>query len=385
MTEHDQMYSVREAPWHLGSGTNVLMLDAAPETRMARIDAAGHAFTVEETDVHLRKERPAGDDGQPEVTYPKVEGWKALTRSDTGVVLNVARGSYEVVQNIVGHELFEALSIDAKLDDGTGGTVRAGAVCYLSARVDEPQTVTGDDSPIYPYVVVLWTHDGSGALQARRTSVRPVCWNTISLGEAEARRSGRNFTFRHTKNVLARIEEAKRVIAGARQETAAFVELANELARMSVTLPVTSWAWRMIATRWAAARASSRSVIGPPLDPGARCVHDVRQFQTRRLVWSSSCMNGPCSSRSLSRSNALAMSLRIPNEISGAISLSNPPGLGAMTSLTFVPGPASDSSHQPEGSIEPGPALAGGPSHASMECGSNSVRLNVPFAPRAIS
>ena len=36
MTQHDQMYSVREAPWHLGSGTNVLMLDAAPETRMVR-------------------------------------------------------------------------------------------------------------------------------------------------------------------------------------------------------------------------------------------------------------------------------------------------------------------------------------------------------------
>ena len=68
--------------------------------------------------------------------------------------------------------------------------------------------------------------------QARRTSVRPVCWNTISLGEAEARRSGRNFTFRHTKNVLARIEEASASSPGAREETAAFVELANELARM---------------------------------------------------------------------------------------------------------------------------------------------------------
>jgi len=235
MTEHDQMYSVREAPWHLGTGTNVLMLDTAPETRMARVEAAGHAFTVEEHDVYLRREQPAGEVSQPAPTFPKVDGWKALTRSDTDDILNVARGSYEVVQNVVGHELFEALSQGAKLDDGTGGTVKNGAVCYLSARVDEPQQVTGDDSPIYPYVVVLWTHDGSGALQARRTSVRPVCWNTISLGEAEARRSGRNFTFRHTKNVLARIEEAKRVIAGAREETAAFVELANELARMPVS------------------------------------------------------------------------------------------------------------------------------------------------------
>lgn len=235
MTKNDQMYSVREAPWHMGMGTNVHMLDTAPETRMARIEAAGHAFTVEENDVYLKREQPAGEPGHPTPTFPKVDGWKALTRSDTGDILNVARGSYEVVQNVVGHELFEALSKGATLDDGTGGTVKNGAVCYLSARVDEPQQVTGDDSPIYPYVVVLWTHDGSGALQARRTSVRPVCWNTISLGEAEARRSGRNFTFRHTKNVLARIEEAKRVIAGAREETAAFVELANELARMPVT------------------------------------------------------------------------------------------------------------------------------------------------------
>src|SRR4030095_513883 len=106
MTEHDQMYSVREAPWHLGSGTNVLMLDAAPETRMARIDAAGHAFKVEETDVHLRRERPTRDDGQPDITFPKVEGWKALTRSDTGVVLNVARGTHVYVHNLVAHTLF---------------------------------------------------------------------------------------------------------------------------------------------------------------------------------------------------------------------------------------------------------------------------------------
>jgi hypothetical protein len=139
MTENDRMYSVREAPWHMGTGTNVLMLDTAPETRMLRIDAAGHGFTVEESDVYLKVEQTAGELAQPTATFPKVDGWKALTRSDTGVILNVARGSYEVVQNVVGHELFEALSKGAELDDGTGGTVRGGAVCYLSARVDEPQ------------------------------------------------------------------------------------------------------------------------------------------------------------------------------------------------------------------------------------------------------
>ena len=85
--------------------------------------------------------------------------------------------------------------------------MKGGAVCYLSARVDEPQQVTGDDSPIYPYVVVLWTRDGSGAPRpGGPASGRSAGTRSASGGRGEA--LGRNFTFRHTKNVLARIEEA---------------------------------------------------------------------------------------------------------------------------------------------------------------------------------
>jgi hypothetical protein len=48
---------------------------------------------------------------------------------------------------------------------------------------------------------------------------------------------------------------------------------------VNATLPVTSSAWRMIASRLAAARESSRSVIGSPFLERTRCAHDVRQFQ----------------------------------------------------------------------------------------------------------
>jgi phage/plasmid-like protein (TIGR03299 family) len=225
MTDTDQMYSVREAPWHLDDGTNVVMLDTAPETRTARMQAAGQDWLVEEADIY----RISG------IGYARLPGWKMLTRSDTNDVLHVAKDTYQVVQNVVGHELFEALSKGARLDDGTGGTIKGGAVCYLTARLDEPQQVIGDPSPVYPYVVVTWAHDGSGALQARRTSVRVVCYNTLSMSEAESRRTGRLYTFRHTRNVLERVEEAKRVLEGARAETNEFVELANELARLPVT------------------------------------------------------------------------------------------------------------------------------------------------------
>ena len=54
MTEHDQMYSVREAPWYLGSGTNVLMLDE-PETRMASDPCGGR--------LHSRGDRRPPEEG----------------------------------------------------------------------------------------------------------------------------------------------------------------------------------------------------------------------------------------------------------------------------------------------------------------------------------
>lgn len=226
MTEQDQMYSVREAPWHINQGTNVALLDTAPETRSERLRLAGQDWLVEEQDIYRRDQLDR---------VIKLPGWKMLVRQDTEGILNVSRDSYQIIQNVVGHELFEVLAKGAPLDDGTGGTVKSGAVCYLSARIDEPLWVTGDYSPIFPYIVVTWAHDGSGAMQARGTSVRPVCWNTVSFSEIQAKRAGTNYTFRHTKNVLDRIDEAKRVIAGVKSETAAFVELSNELAAIAVT------------------------------------------------------------------------------------------------------------------------------------------------------
>ena len=233
MTENDQMYSVRIAPWHAGLGTNVVMLDTAPDSRPERMACAGHDFIVEQHRDLQQTYTQARCSSRLTTTVP-IEGWNMLTRDDTGDVLHVAKDTYQVVQNDVGHEIFEALSEGARLDDGTGGTVKNGAMCYLSARVDEEYKVNGDNSVIMPYIVVTWTHDGTGAFQSRATSVRPVCWNTISAGEMQAKATGRNFTFRHTKNIMDRIEDAKAVIAGARQDTLRFVELGNELAAIAI-------------------------------------------------------------------------------------------------------------------------------------------------------
>ena len=229
MTALDQMYSVRIAPWHIGHGTNVVMLDTAPDSRPERMACAGHDFIVEKHEIYKKVPQYQFTD------FQAIDGWNMLTRDDSQDVLHVAKDTYVVVQNDVGHEIFEALSEGARLDDGTGGTVKNGAMCYLSARIDEEYMVKGDNSPIMPYIVVTWTHDGTGAFQARATTVRVVCWNTLSMSEMQAKASGRNFTFRHTKNIMDRIDDAKAVIAGAREDTLKFIELGNELAAIAIT------------------------------------------------------------------------------------------------------------------------------------------------------
>lgn len=223
MTQYDQMFSVREAPWHMGMGTNVLLLDSAPERRLERMAAAGHDWTVFE---HKMMDAE---------TFEMVEEFKRLVRSDTGKTLYCPAMSYTVVQNVVGHELFEALIEGGNLTDATGGTTNGGAVCYLQGRLDEPRFVPGDPSPLYPYVGVLWSHNLTTSFQALEGTVRIVCMNTLKLAEAMGKRSGRRYVFKHTANVLDKIEECKNVIAGISQNTDDLVTVLTELGALKAS------------------------------------------------------------------------------------------------------------------------------------------------------
>jgi phage/plasmid-like protein (TIGR03299 family) len=163
------------------------------------------------------------------------KGWKGLVNSESGDILNVVRSSYEVIQNDVGWDIVDMIIGEgAKYE--TGITLKDGAVCLVTAWLDEPVQITGDDSATLPYLVVRWTHDGSGSLVARSTTVRVVCANTDSLSAAEARRNGTEYRFRHTKNVKSRIEDAKMAIKGLRDDFATFTRLSEELAQTPVTV-----------------------------------------------------------------------------------------------------------------------------------------------------
>lgn len=239
----DRMFSVREAPWHiLETRDRVSVLGDFPGVERG-MELAGHAFEIVERPI--LKARAALPDWATGGMGDKVPGWKALERSDTGATLHVAKDSYEPVQPRQLWEL-QALLQDVEPDAlkyVTAGTLKSATIMWVLAQLDEPYVVTGDDSPVIPYVLTSTSHDGSGALRADLTDVRVVCWNTYSMATESEDRS---FTFRHTKNVKSRIEDARLALAGVRVRHQGFIELAEELA----TLPVSDEGVKRFLTKF---------------------------------------------------------------------------------------------------------------------------------------
>lgn len=217
-------FMVREPAWH---GLGVVLDDYPGREEGMRL--AGHNFSV--------VERPVAVVGNNSMRL--ADDFKALVKSmpgdeTHGQIMNITKETYGVVQNDTGWDIVDAIVGEgAKYE--TGLTLRSGAVCCVLAWLDEPTTIPGDDSPTLPYVNVSWSHDGTHAITARATSVRVVCANTQSAAEMQGKKLGTDFTFRHSKNVMDRINDAKMAMKGIRDSHHEFVELATELATIPIT------------------------------------------------------------------------------------------------------------------------------------------------------
>jgi phage/plasmid-like protein (TIGR03299 family) len=164
-----------------------------------------------------------------------VDGEARVTRSDTGLHLGSVSDSFVPVTHAQMGEVLEALAeSDSNVKFETAGSVRDGRNVWGLAYLDEPVEIAGDDSPTLPFLAVLNSHDGSGAMKVLPTSVRVVCWNTYRAADMQGEKHGRQFVFRHTGKVTERIEEAKLAIAGVRSAHNEWVKLANELAGFKV-------------------------------------------------------------------------------------------------------------------------------------------------------
>lgn len=160
--------------------------------------------------------------------FVEVPDHRIVERDDTQAVLGPVSDTYGLVFHETMGEIIEAMyGAGAKFE--TAGSVEGGAKVWALVYLDEPYTLPGDDSESYPFTALLNCHDGSGAAKLVNTDVRVVCWNTYNAASMQGEKTGRQFVFRHTANVLDRIEEAKAALAGLRDTSKAWIEMATDL------------------------------------------------------------------------------------------------------------------------------------------------------------
>jgi phage/plasmid-like protein (TIGR03299 family) len=223
----ESMFSVRQMPWHR---EGIVLQDYPGDWEQART-LAGLDWDPVTTEVYAI----TGIDPDGYEVYEPIEGWKSITRSDTGAVLSLNKDTYTIIDHGEIGEIVEAVLAQPGVKWETAGVLDGGRAVWCLALLDEPITLPGDDSPTLPYLAITNRHDGTAACALRATAVRIVCANTFRAAELEGERTGATFSFIHKTGWRTRIEEARKAVTGARAEMARYSGLARDLLDIPIT------------------------------------------------------------------------------------------------------------------------------------------------------
>ena len=159
------MAYVGETPWH---GLGQQLTKGAPLEVWAR--EAGLDFIVNAADVQY--ETPNG--------IKAYDSRRVLYRNDTNAPLAVVGSKYKVVQPMEVLEFFRNLTRDHGWSLETAGVLFNGAKYWALARTGQETRIKGQDL-LQDFVMLATACDGTLKTVAKRTSVRVVCNNTLTL------------------------------------------------------------------------------------------------------------------------------------------------------------------------------------------------------------
>lgn len=189
--------------------------------------AAGMDYEVQRGYVRYATERGQNAD-QMKVVKDKV----VLFRSDTKDALGVVSDSYKVVQPREVLEFFRDWATAGGMTIESAGVLFGGKRYFATAKMAAGVCIDGYSDRIVPYALLSTSADGSLATEARWTTVRVVCNNTLSMA-----REGKA-AVRVTHRSEFKPEEVQSVLENANAEFHAFMEMSRKLAAIRVHRPL---------------------------------------------------------------------------------------------------------------------------------------------------
>jgi phage/plasmid-like protein (TIGR03299 family) len=171
------------------------------------------------------------------VAYSTPEGLRTfdnqrvLHRSDTGEGLGIVSDMYKVVQPAEVLEFFSDLVVDNGFTLETAGTLFQGKRFWALARINESAKIISPKDVVGGYLLLSTSADGSTATDARFTTVRVVCNNTLSMAMQPGQLQGVKIGHRSTFNPAA-VKDSLGVARGNFKE---FISTARDLAKKRVS------------------------------------------------------------------------------------------------------------------------------------------------------
>jgi len=157
-------YTKGQVPWH---GLGVPMKDTDSLDKW--IEQAGFNWEVKSAPVSFMA-------GKQSIVVPRR---RALYRSDTLAPLSVVSDNYNETQPKQVAEFFRDLVKTAGFKIETMGMLKGGAMYWAMAKVGDALDL-GHNDTVLPYLLLATSCDGTLSNCATFTTVRVVCWNTLS-------------------------------------------------------------------------------------------------------------------------------------------------------------------------------------------------------------
>jgi phage/plasmid-like protein (TIGR03299 family) len=215
-------YASTQREWH---GLGQMM--PAGQSVEAWQQAAGMDYEVQRGYVRYATERGQNAD-QMRVVKDKV----VLFRSDTKDALGVVSDSYKVVQPSEVLDFFRDWAQAGGMTIESAGVLFGGKRYFATAKLAEGVCVDGGKDKVVPYALLSTSADGSLATEARWTTVRVVCNNTLSMAR------GGKAAVRVTHRSEFKADDVRGVLEEANAEFRAFMEMGRMLAGIKVARPL---------------------------------------------------------------------------------------------------------------------------------------------------
>jgi phage/plasmid-like protein (TIGR03299 family) len=171
----------------------------------------------------------ADENGEMETIAEEVAAY-ATVNSHTNDVLGIVGPGYTPLQNADCFSFFDAVLGKEEARYECAGAIGLGQRTWLLVAMPDVITpVKGDE--VRGYILLVNSHDGSLAVQARTTPIRVVCENTLNM----ALRGDRSFvSLKHTTTVKERLELAGEVVAAFRKNFTTLGETFGYLAKHKI-------------------------------------------------------------------------------------------------------------------------------------------------------